>query len=266
MLLSSVAVPSTWSIMVGPMNQSSPSPPGPPLAVPSRSRVVDQIVEILTDAVVTGRFAPGSNLPPERELAVQLGVNRPSLRQALSRLVQVGLVESRQGSGTVVLDPFDNPDPHVMARVVHHAGPALMDDLFEVRTAFLAMAARLAAERADGPAVENLRGGVDGIDAVDTPAELQMAEMAWFAVLVGSTGNRVLTSLLRWFGSAYGEAAATFASAFENPTAMRNGLSDVVDAIESRDAAAAEVAMTAYAEASGERMRSAHRIHTDLSG
>lgn len=249
------------SILVGPMSQSTSSPtpaPPPPLAVPTRARVVDQLVETLTDAIVSGRFAPGSHLPPERELAESLEVNRTSLRQALSRLEQVGLVESRQGSGTTVLDPVDNPDPHVMARLVQHAGPGLMADLFEVRAGVVAMAARLAAERADDDSIARLRDALDALTATNAPAELQVAEMAWFSTLVDAAANRVLITLVRWFARAYGDAAPSFEAAFDDPGAVHHGLSTVLEAIEEHNPAAAEAAMTAYAVAGGERMLAAH--------
>src|SRR5262245_22928380 len=89
--------PST--ILVEPMNQSSLLQP------PDRSRVDEQIAAAIADAILDGAFPPGSTLPPERELAEQLGVNRTSLRQGLARLQQMGLIEAKHGSGNVVRDP-----------------------------------------------------------------------------------------------------------------------------------------------------------------
>lgn len=221
----------------------------PQLAVPSRARVVDQLVETLTDAIVSGRFAPGGRLPPERELADQLQVNRTSLRQALSRLEQSGLVESRQGSGTIVLDPVDNPDPHVMARVVHHAGPQLLQDLFEVRKEFVALAARSAAARATAEQVVQLRRALDDVAAARGAVAVQQAEMAWFVTLVECSGNRVLLTLIRWFALAYADVADSFAAAFGDPIPIHSALAVVVDTIERHDPEAAAAAMSDYAEA-----------------
>ena len=58
----------------------------------------------LRSAILTGRHQPGDLLPPERDLAVQFGVDRHTLRSALSELEQLGLVQRRQGSGCRVLD------------------------------------------------------------------------------------------------------------------------------------------------------------------
>src|SRR5665213_3658668 len=57
--------------------------------------------------IASGSLAPGDRLPPERELAVRLGVSRPTLREAVGALVIMGLLESRQGAGTFVARTAD---------------------------------------------------------------------------------------------------------------------------------------------------------------
>ena len=61
-----------------------------------------QISRLLTERISSGRMASGQALPPERELAGQLGVSRATLRRALADLAAVGLVERHQGRGTFV--------------------------------------------------------------------------------------------------------------------------------------------------------------------
>jgi GntR family transcriptional regulator, transcriptional repressor for pyruvate dehydrogenase complex len=236
------------------MNQSTPVEP---LATPTRARVVDQIVEILTDAVISGRFAPGTSLPPERDLAAQLEVNRTSLRQALSRLEQLGLVASHQGRGTIVLDPVENPDPHVMSRLIDHVGPSLIAELFEVRGGIVAWAARLAAERATEADVVGLRAALRAVGEARGSADRQLAEMLWFTALVDATHNRALRLLVGWVGRAYGDAAVSFEPAFADEADIVAPLETIVRAIERHRPAAAERAMLAYAGASGARMLAA---------
>ena len=64
--------------------------------------MADEIVEQLRSLILTGQYRPGAKLPPERELARTLGVNRASLREALKKLEHLGLVRIRQGDGTRV--------------------------------------------------------------------------------------------------------------------------------------------------------------------
>jgi DNA-binding FadR family transcriptional regulator len=64
-------------------------------------QIADQISVLISD----GEYAPGSRLPPERDLARQLGVSRPSVREALIALEVEGLLDVRVGSGIYVTHP-----------------------------------------------------------------------------------------------------------------------------------------------------------------
>lgn len=64
-----------------------------------------QISERLEEAIADGRYPPGARLPVEAELAEQFGVNRHTLRRALARLSELGLIEATAGRGTFVKEP-----------------------------------------------------------------------------------------------------------------------------------------------------------------
>src|SRR5437868_13875859 len=73
-----------------------------PLQTIAPRRLYRQIADQLRALIERGEFAVGSRLPPERDLAVQLGVSRPSVREALIALEIQGLVEVRVGAGIFV--------------------------------------------------------------------------------------------------------------------------------------------------------------------
>jgi GntR family transcriptional regulator, transcriptional repressor for pyruvate dehydrogenase complex len=73
-----------------------------PLQAVESKRLYRQIAEQLRGLIAAGEYPLGSRLPPERDLAVQLGVSRPSVREALIALEVEGLVEVRMGSGVYV--------------------------------------------------------------------------------------------------------------------------------------------------------------------
>lgn len=229
--------------------------PPPQLTLPARQRLDDQIVDVLTEAIVDGRYPPDTSLPSERDLADQLGVNRTSLRQALSRLEQLGLVETQHGRGTVVLDPTQNPDPAVLGKLMNHLGDDFLAELFEVREGVCELVAELAATRATKDDVDRLRAATAAVLAADSDAGRQLAELAWFACLVEATRNRALILLLRWIWRAYGDTGNSFEAAFHDAAEIAAGLDGVVDAVARHRPRAAEAAMAAYARSSGERMR-----------
>src|SRR5664279_116313 len=85
------------------------SPDSAPCPMPFQSieprRLYRQIADQIRTLIRSGEFPAGSRLPPERDLAKQLGVSRPSVREALIALEVEGLVEVRIGSGIYVLGP-----------------------------------------------------------------------------------------------------------------------------------------------------------------
>lgn len=69
-----------------------------------RESLADSIFAQLTESILSGELAPGDTLPGERALAEQLEANRGAVREALKRLSQARLIETRQGGATRVLD------------------------------------------------------------------------------------------------------------------------------------------------------------------
>jgi GntR family transcriptional regulator len=70
-----------------------------------------QLVEALRDQIVSRRYEPGDQLPPERELAEQYGISRMTVRQALQHLIREEALIARQGLGTFVAEPKLTYDP-----------------------------------------------------------------------------------------------------------------------------------------------------------
>jgi GntR family transcriptional regulator, uxu operon transcriptional repressor len=76
-----------------------------PIQVVDSDRLYKKIARQLSELIASGEFAPGQRLPAERELAQQLGVSRPSVREALIALEIEGKVEIRVGAGVFVSEP-----------------------------------------------------------------------------------------------------------------------------------------------------------------
>ena len=131
---------------------------------PTLSRVSDVVAKELEERILEGSLKPGDRLPPERELALDLGVSRPSLREAIQKLLSKGLVLTRHGGGTVVTDRLEAPfvDPWQEMLKGH---PMLQSDLLEFRHMLEGEAARLAAERATAADIERIDAAFAALEA-----------------------------------------------------------------------------------------------------
>lgn len=106
-----------------------------------RRSLVDTVVERLQSEITSGAWAIGRRIPTEAELVARLGVSRPSVREGVRALVQIGLLETRQGDGTYVI--ATDPTDVALRRALRHADPR---EVLRVRRALDALAAEEAAE------------------------------------------------------------------------------------------------------------------------
>ncbi len=110
-------------------------------------RISDAVASSLERRILEGSLKPGDRLPPERELATEFGVSRPSLREAIQKLASKGMVQSRQGGGTYITNALESTffDPWQDMMGSH---PNLREDMLEFRRMIEGQAAEWAAERA----------------------------------------------------------------------------------------------------------------------
>jgi len=130
------------------------------------------IVERLRNAVALDVFKDGDQLPPEPELAAQLGVSPVTLRDALALLREAGLVETKRGrsGGSFVRRSAYEPVEHGRAQL-RELSPVDLRDLSDWRISVAAAAAALAAERASDEEVDVLQVHVDSFaNAADAAA------------------------------------------------------------------------------------------------
>ena len=129
-------------------------------------RISDAIASTLEQRILEGSLRPGDRLPPERELAAELGVSRPSLREAIQKLASKGMVRSRQGGGTYITGALEASffDPWQAMMGKH---PQLREDLLEFRRMLEGQAAELAAQRATEADLQRLEQAFRTLDAAN---------------------------------------------------------------------------------------------------
>jgi DNA-binding FadR family transcriptional regulator len=112
-----------------------------------RRKLSDQIAEQLEGMIADGTLRPGERLPAERQLSERLGISRPSLREAIQQLASKGLLSTRQGGGTYVVETLSNSFSDPLLALLKDQPNAEFDTL-EVRKELEGVAAFNAASRA----------------------------------------------------------------------------------------------------------------------
>ena len=162
-------------------------------------RISDQVFEQIRELIYKGEFKPGQQILPERELAVSMAVSRTSVRNAINKLVTMGLLEHRQGQGTFVSSPDSRKGNPLAAAMATE--DATMDDLLEVRMGLECNAAMLAAQRATENDIlsmeRSLKEMLDDLEATDKIST--EADAAFHMAVAFATKNPVLIHLMRNF-------------------------------------------------------------------
>ena len=171
-------------------------------ALPPRESAVGACARALREAILSGRLARGSSLPPERDLAAQLGVNRLTLRAALGQLVATGLVSVRHGSGYLVRDYVESGGPDLLGPLLEVvADPAhrleAIADVLHLRRALARAALERIVQRATPDTTKRVQTAVEAFAAASrapgaTPESLAAADRATIRALLRETGSTVL--------------------------------------------------------------------------
>jgi DNA-binding FadR family transcriptional regulator len=225
-----------------------------------RPAVSDRVFRALADAVLSGRYEPGEKLPTQRQLAADLDVNMTSVREALKRLEQLRLVESRQGDAMRVTDWRTQGGLDVIALVLVRSGALDRDALravMEARASMLSEAGRLAAARRGDAQVERLRQVAEAIAGADGREAAQAFDFAFFAELVDASGNLVFVLVMNSIRELYFEHADLFHGIVDAPRSLASRYGEIARAIAEHDEAGAAAAVRELAEAQAEQLEAA---------
>jgi DNA-binding GntR family transcriptional regulator len=184
----------------------------------------EQAVEALRALIVGGELSPGSRIT-EKSLEQRLGVSRTVVREALRQLESERLVRIQPGAGPVVTEL--TPDE---AR-----------QLYEVRAALEATAARLAARHADEAHIRALREAFERISDRPPASLIEQLQIknGFYEALIAASRNRIIGEQLANVQARISQLRAVTLSAPGRQPAMRAELGAVVDAIARGDADAA---------------------------
>jgi DNA-binding FadR family transcriptional regulator len=232
-----------------------------PLEAIEPQRLYRQIAEQVRSLITGGEFPPGSRLPAERELAKQLGVSRPSVREALIALEVEGWVEVRTGSGVYVLQRRGRAHNGRTKVPASEWGPL---ELIRARRVIEGEIAGLAALQAKRKDVQAIRVAIESMaeDADHGVAPLA-GDRAFHTAIAQAAGNVVLLETVQTFWDARrGPLFERLGDYFESVPSWRIAIGEhqaVLEAIRAHDAAAARTAMHQHLDKSHARFNASWR-------
>jgi len=157
----------------------------------------------LIAAILDDTFPPGTTLPAERSLAVQLGVTRPTLREAIQRLSRDGWLTVRQGKPTAINDFWQEGGLNVLNALVHHSEhlpPNFVSQLLEVRLNLAPAYTRAAVEH-NAPIVSDYLSKCKTLE--NTPDAYAAFDWQLHRKLSIASGNPIYTLILNGFSDFY---------------------------------------------------------------
>lgn len=165
----------------------------------SSARAVPEVALLaIRKLIVENGFVPGDALPSQRELAVQLGVSRASLREALSSLSALGVISVQPGKG-VYVQAADEPAVVTPAADWPFAAQACAQDIFQLRYALEGFAAGLAAVRLTRDELDVLQDNVEAMRHELRAEDFERAAQLYFEfhqLILRASGNQAMANIL----------------------------------------------------------------------
>ena len=232
-----------------------------PLQAVEPQRLYRQIADQLRTLIQSGEFVAGSRLPAERDLAKQLGVSRPSVREALIALEVEGWVEVRTGSGVYVLDRAQHTQSAEKTIATTEWGPL---ELIRARRVVEGEMAAIAALQAKRKHLDAMRQALADMRRDASAGVLPLeGDRAFHSAIVESTGNVVLVETVHSFwDSRRGPLFTRLGGYFETVQSWRSAIAEhttILDAIAAHDGPAARAAMHTHMDKSHHRFSASWR-------
>lgn len=224
-----------------------------PLEAVEARRLYRQVADQLRALIDSGEYAVGSRLPTERDIAEQLKVSRPTVREALIALEVEGRVRIRVGSGIYVSEPAALASPLPATAMIE--GPF---ELLRAREFVEGAIAEQAATLARPDDIARIDASLHAMANTQHPGDASMIhDRAFHVAVAGCLDNAVLVRVVgELFDQRLNPYFAKLAHYFENPESWRAALSEhqaIRDAIVARDPEAARIKMREHLVRSQER-------------
>ncbi len=223
---------------------TDPLTPKPMYRAVRTSRLFEQIVQQVEDAILKGQLKPGDQLPPERDLAQSFGVSRTAVREAVKTLREKGLLEAYTGRGTFVTNGTSQAirqSLDLMSKIGHPEGSM---HLAELRRILEPEIAALAAPRIDQQLLATMREAMEAMDRAlhDRDAYIE-ADLDFHLALAEAAANPLILALIDSIVGLLREQRSRIFDVDGGPQRGQFHHKRILQAIQQHDAEAARAAM-----------------------
>ena len=211
-----------------------------------RSRIYEHIVEQIRALIREGRWVPGDQIPPERELAERFRVSRTSVREALRALEMQGVIDSRQGGGTFVRTADTEAlVPPLAAAILR--GRRELAEVLEVRELIEPGIARRAAARASDEHVSELENLLEQQrECIEQGRSFVEQDTAFHYTLAKAADNHILLRLHNVILDLLRESRQSYLHVPDRPQMSLRGHEAILSAVKAHDSDAAYDASLAH--------------------
>ncbi len=209
-----------------------------------------EIQQVVKRYIIDHKFKPGDILPGEGELARQIGISRPSLREAMKVLQTIGAVESRHGSGTFVgsmsLEPLTEGLAFQVGVVAQHSAsaPTELLELIGLREAIETRQIRRAAGKHSAEDIDQLRRLNDDLESTELPIAFRRRDLELHLLFYRPLEDRIANEFIRSFSRI--SNLVDYSIDDDYRISILEEHDDIIDALEAGEADAAAAAMSGH--------------------
>mgnify|MGYP000929338333 CR=1 FL=1 len=211
-------------------------------SVTPAKRTYEKIIEQILELIREGKLRPGDRLPSERALCEELGIGRTSLKQAISALSAMGIVDSRHGEGNFIVENL-SVDLRIPFTAQFFLNDCKISDLVQIRYLIETQIVRIVSQVITEEQQQDLRAIVERMRTLASHGERVARNAEFHEYLVKISGNELLINIYQNISSliAHQVRFADGINFYENHRQL-------LDAICSHDADKAEALMRAHFE------------------
>lgn len=224
--------------------------------VVNREGLPAQVANFVRKQIVQGTLNPGDRLPTEREMALQHGVSRAVIREAVAKLLHEGLVTSRQGVGAFVASPAQ-----ATSLVLDHkqlSQPQDFRQLYELRLVLEGGAAEMAAQNCEPEDLVAISNSIEAMDGVaEDHAAYVKLDIAFHRAVAAATRNPFVAMFISFVDLKLQESIFVALKKLDFRSTTTTSIREhrvIYEAIQARDPAAASAAMRAHLQNSKRRL------------